>query len=267
MWTRLTLFVLGLFWAGMLGLLCWSEFGGKRHLGTGASVDTIWNKILTCPDSSAMSVKIDGEDIGYFHWKPEILEGGVKSTGSEDTENLEGMIQQIQGYEIEVITSFGFAETGDRIRIGSSVLFNPDKNWQSLSVELRQNDESLNVRTSATDRQLKWTANDQTYELSYEQLKDPSKLMGRFGGPLAAMALSNVPFLARGGNAANLAASIKWEASFSWIRILNQRVRCYELHTRVFDRDIRVFVSLVGEILRVELPNGIELVNTTETQM
>ena len=169
------------------------------------------------------------------------------------------MIQQIRGYEIEVITSFGFAETGDRIRVGTTILFDPEKQWQTLAVELRQNEQTLSIQTTAADRELNWTANDETYELSYDQLQDPTKLLGRFGGPLAAMALSNVPFLARGGNPANLAASVKWEASFSWIRILNQRVRCYELRTRVFDRDIRVFVSLVGEILRVELPNGIDV--------
>lgn len=267
MWTRLTLIVLGLFWAAMLGLLCWSEFGGQRHLGTGASVETVWNKILTCPDSSAMNVKIDGESIGYCQWKPEIIEGGVRSTGSDDVENLEGMIRQVLGYNIQMTSSFGFPDSGERFRIGASVDFSDEKQWERLKLEFRNNDQSLAVQTSAAEKELQWTTDGETFELTYDQLRDPTKLFGRFGGPLAAMALSNVPFLPQGESTASLASSIKWKASYSWIKILNQRVRCYELSTRVFDSQIKVFVSLVGEILRVELPSGIELINTTETQM
>lgn len=260
--------VLGLFWLTMLGLLCWSEFGGQRHLGTGASVETVWEKILTSPDSSALNIYIQDETIGgYCHWKPTIIEGGVQSTGSEDVTNLEGMIREVLGYNLTLSSSFDLSESSERIRIGVSVDFNPDKTWKKLEFEFNDKEHNLKVTSSAAARELKWTTDGETMRLDYDQLKDPTKLLGRFGGPLATMALAKFPFLPTGDDASSFASSIQWKASYSWIRILNQKVRCYELRTMVLNREIKVFVSLVGEILRVQLPNGIELINTTETQM
>ncbi len=267
MWTRLTTFVLGLFWVTMLGMLCWSEFGGNRHLGTGASMETVWEKILTSPDTSALDVRIQNTSVGYCRWAPTIIEGGAASTGSEDAKNLEGMVRKVIGYNLELTSSFNLVEDSERMRVNVTVDFNPDRTWSDLKIEFRNAEHSLEVISSASERNLSWTADGETMRLTYDQLQDPTKLLGRFGGPLAAMALASNPFIPKGTDATRLASNIQWEANYGWIRVLNQKVRCYELHTKVLNRDIKVFVSLVGEILQIQLPNGIELVNTTETQM
>ena len=55
---------------------------------------------------------------------------------------------------------------------------------------------------------------------------------------------------------------LKWKARNDWIKIGHNSVRAYRLEASLFDRyRMLILVSGVGEILRVELPEGWELVN------
>ena len=60
----------------------------------------------------------------------------------------------------------------------------------------------------------------------------------------------------------NLSLGLQWAARNDWLKIGHAQVRVYRLQARLLDRyQIVVVVSRVGEILRVELPNGLLLVN------
>ena len=66
----------------------------------------------------------------------------------------------------------------------------------------------------------------------------------------------------------NLSLGLRWEARNDWLKIGHSQVRVYRLHTRLLDRyQAVVVVSRVGEILRVELPNGLLLVNEALTNL
>jgi len=58
------------------------------------------------------------------------------------------------------------------------------------------------------------------------------------------------------------ATKLNWEARNDWLTMGNARIRVYRLTLKLLDRyEIGVLVSRVGEILRVELPEGVLLVN------
>jgi hypothetical protein len=58
----------------------------------------------------------------------------------------------------------------------------------------------------------------------------------------------------------SMAPDLRWEASSVFLSIGNEPIRVFRLQTRLLDRfRVRVYVSRAGEILRVELPNGIVL--------
>jgi hypothetical protein len=84
------------------------------------------------------------------------------------------------------------------------------------------------------------------------------RLIGPFGEELAALIES------AGTSEQNVAQTIglKWEARDDVVRIGGAQVRGYRLQTRLLDRyPVTIYVSRVGEILRVELPGQITLVN------
>jgi hypothetical protein len=60
----------------------------------------------------------------------------------------------------------------------------------------------------------------------------------------------------------SLALAVKWEARYDTLKIGQEPVRVYRVETRLLDRyPIKVFISRAGEILRVELPDGIVLMH------
>ena len=54
-----------------------------------------------------------------------------------------------------------------------------------------------------------------------------------------------------------LAQDIHWEAHLDRLIIGREPVPAYRLETRVLDHPIVIYVSTLGEILRVELPGGV----------
>lgn len=271
MWNRLLAFLFGGFWLVMLGLLCWSEFGGQRHLGSGASLETIWSKMLSSPDSSAMSILYEGEDIGWCKWSPTILEGGPKSRGAEDSRNLEGMVRDVIGYSLTVEGAFSLPADPNRYQFKFQLALDNPEQWREFHLRFNDKVTRINLKSSAASRQLELKtegAIEVDTRFSFDDLKNPGQLAGQLGGPLAAMALVNVPFLQRGTNASTALGGLHWEAQNAWTRILNQRMPCYRLRTRILDRhEIIVLVSRVGEILSISLPGGVMLENNTDSQM
>jgi len=271
MWTRLVTFLFGGFWLAMLGMLCWSEFGGRRTLGLGASVETIWSKILTSPDASSMTIQYEGVDIGWCKWAPTILEAGTKSTGAEDARNLEGRIREVVGYQLVVEGGVSIPDDPARYQFKVQLMFDPDREWREFNLRFKDGVNTVYLSSSAGERQLELKTEGRMEldtRFDFADLENPSQLAGQLGGPLAAMALYNFPFLPRGTNGPSALASLKWEAHYDWTRILNERVRCYRLRTRVLERhEVDVIVSRVGELLRVGLPGGIVLTNNADSLM
>ncbi|HAV62881.1 MAG TPA: hypothetical protein DCY13_11015 [Verrucomicrobiales bacterium] len=271
MWNRLLTAIFGLFWLVMLGLLCWSEFGGQRHLGSAASLETVWEKILTSPDASPMEIRMDGEGIGWCTWTPTILEAGPVSTGSADARNLEGMIRQVKGYNLTIKGAFSFLDDTNRYQIKADINFSDLNQWSDFALGFNDREQKIHLSSSIESRELALHMDGPMQidtRFGFDQLQNPAQLAGQLGGPLTALAFANFPFLPRGTNGAPLMGNLKWTAEYDWIEIQKQRVRCYRLSTRILDRqEISVFVSRVGEILRIELPGGFQLVNDSRMRM
>jgi hypothetical protein len=90
-------------------------------------------------------------------------------------------------------------------------------------------------------------------------------MLEEFAGPLPLALLGQAGGLSR---PAGLSLGLNWEARNDWLRIGHSQVRVYRLQARVLDRfQVVVVVSRVGEIMRVELPNGLLLVNEALTNL
>ena len=92
--------------------------------------------------------------------------------------------------------------------------------------------------------------------LKFSDLKDPEKLVQNFGSELD---LGMLAALIPGGKngLATAAHSLEWQAYADTMQFGHSRVGVYRLETRILGRKVFVFVSKVGEILWVELPDKI----------
>jgi hypothetical protein len=87
-------------------------------------------------------------------------------------------------------------------------------------------------------------------------------LARQFGDTFALSLLSSMGLSSQLPAGLNAGLGLKWEGRRDSVLIAHSAVRAYRLETLLLDRyRIAIFVSRVGEILRVELPDEVVLVN------
>jgi hypothetical protein len=101
--------------------------------------------------------------------------------------------------------------------------------------------------------------------LAFADLQRPEKILAELGVPWAAGLLSGVLGTGDAGGGSpfdNLAARLKWDARQDGFQLGQTKVRAYRLSARLLEKfQVAVYLSRVGEVLRIELPDGIIAVN------
>jgi hypothetical protein len=116
-------------------------------------------------------------------------------------------------------------------------------------------EEKVNLKYEDTEE--KWSRT-----FTFAELRDPRELLDEFAGPYAWALMAPLTEFEKLQNPKDLALGLEWEARNDSLKIGHSTVRVYRLRARLVDHyQIVVLVSRVGEIMRVELPNGLLLVN------
>lgn len=260
--SRVIFILVTVFWLVMNVLLWRMEFGSPKSGGT-VSADVVWEKILTAPDDSSLNVLYHEQRIGFCRWRT-----GVGEAWSHvSDENIpSGLPAKSRGYNLRAEGSVIFEEASTRLRFEADLQL--DRHH-----ELRQMKSRLTMRPTVWD--VICTISNQIVELSvesengslrrtfsYADLQNPGTVAMQLFEPLTGSwpMMAALPELASHKNGAP--PTLTWDASTDWTQIGHTPVQIYRLHTQVMRRfDINILVSRAGEILRIELPNDITLVN------
>lgn len=263
MLSRVLFIAVALFWLTMNVLLWQTESGSRRAEESEVPAQLVWQKILTSPDSSSLQLLHHGKNIGFCHWITSVGEEWATVT----EENMPpGLPRKSRRYNIRVEGSVLVTQISNRVRFEASLKVGPDHEWQEL-----------NLRCSI--RPVTWllhaVADHQTLELkvqegksrwnrvfAFSDLEHPSGLAAEFGGPYVEELLRNIALPASPVDVASVGLGIRWEAREDNFWIGHALVRAYRLQAQLLDHyRIAFIVSRVGEILRVELPDDLVLVN------
>jgi hypothetical protein len=269
MFSRIYFPLIALFWIVMNALLWRAEFGGGREFGSVVSAQVVWQKILTAPDDSALEINVNGKRIGYCRWGANAGEELAMGKVSSEDYPPEGMVKKPGGYTIDLEGNVLPSEPALRVRFNLHAAFSADHAWRELSARVATRPSVWTIRTVAAEETLEARFEDESGKwartFTYEELRDPRKMLEEFAGPLPLALLGQAGGLSR---PAGLSLGLNWEARNDWLRIGHSQVRVYRLQARVLDRfQVVVVVSRVGEIMRVELPNGLLLVNEALTNL
>ncbi|HSH94963.1 MAG TPA: hypothetical protein VK968_12510 [Roseimicrobium sp.] len=266
MWKRLTLLVLGSFWLTMLALLWRSEFGSGDQKGNAVPLDLVWEKILTAPDNSNLEIRYRDQKVGYCRWSANI--GEETATGRQLTDNpdVAGFVGKLKNYNIDFDGSVFIGEKQNRYRFALSAHFSTNNVWQDFDFRVMQRPRVWQLKADAKRQflDMNYSEGDERLErrFTFDQLKRPERLAQDLGGPLASTLVANGFGNLGLGDLQQSAGAIKWSARNDWMQVGNARFRVYRLQGDLLDRyKIVVFVSRVGEILKIELPNQITLSN------
>jgi hypothetical protein len=264
MWSRLVFLLITAFFVTMNVLLWRSEFGHHNNMGR-VPLETVWHKMVIAPDNSKLEIRHHGKKIGYGTWTPSV--GEELATGKRMLEEPppEGMIPDPSGYNID----FGGTVSIDnltRVRFTFDLRLTTNHHWQEMSLHLMVRPSVWDVRASAAAGTVTFSSNDDTGHseqvFKLADLEKPDKFLQQAGWPISPALIAALGLPRNPAQANSAVLGLQWEARNDWLQIASERMRVYRLQARLLDRfQIAVFISLEGEILRVELPDEIVLVN------
>jgi len=254
-----------LFWTTMNVLLWRSEFAARTSPGSPVPVAVVWDRILTAPDDSPLQLYRDGQRLGSCRWAANV--GEELATGKASTADtaVEGRVERSSGYTIDFEGNTLLGDSPHRLRFNCHVGFGANHTWSDFNVRLVMRPDAWELRASAKEQTvlLRSTgASSWERTLTFAELSRPETLLAALGMPLPAGWLGGLLPTGPAARVAPLALGLIWEARSDWLEVGHARVRVYRLRARLLDKyEAVVIVSRVGEILRVELPDGLLLVN------
>jgi len=203
-----------------------------------------------------LSVYQNGDRMGYCEFSTSI--GQQMATVDADRPPPEGLVKQA-GYKIHLAGNISFGDFTNRLKFDGNVMFSTPRQWRELILKLTSRQAIIEIHSVATNQSvhLKIVTEGMVVQrdLTFEDLRNPNTLIRTFVGNFADTLLNNLdlPALA----AAPAAQNIEWVANRTRLKIGSESVPVYELQTVLLGRDIKVIVSTLGEVLRVELPGNI----------
>lgn len=257
MMLRLTFILIAVFWLTMNVLLWRAEYGS--HGGEmPVPVELVWRKIMTAPDASSLSIFQNGQRTGFCELSTSI--GQAMARLDEDKPPPEGVVANA-GYQIHLAGNMSFGDFTNRIKFDGRIRFSSLREWRELNLKASSHLAAVEIHSLATNQTVRVVITSDgsvvEHNLTFADLQNPNTLLRTFAGNFADGLLGDLelPLLPQTSTA--LGQSFHWRAQRDRLKMGREPVSVYRLETRVLDRPIVIYVSTLGEILRVELPGNI----------
>jgi hypothetical protein len=253
---RVTFFFIAAFWVTM-NLLLWRAEYGAHGGEISVPVELVWRKILTAPDASSLNIFQEGQRTGFCEFST-----GVVTAMAQLDENspLPAGLAASAGYKIRMSGSMGLGAITNRIHFNGQFQFSSLHDWRELSLKVSTSAVTVGIHSLATNQMvaLEITSDGLTelHMLHFADLQNPDKLLRAFagdadGGFLGGFELPELPAMT------TLPQNLRWQASRERLTIGHEMVSVYRLETQILGNKIVIYVSTLGEILRVDLPGSV----------
>jgi hypothetical protein len=247
-----------------MNVLLWrSEWAGRGRFGAGVPTRVVWEKVLTSPDNSFLEIRHHGAKIGRANWVASIEE----AFPDQDDPELppEGMVKRVTGYRLDFDGSLTLSDF-PRARFYMSLKLDTNQTWKEFDLRVNMKPLRWEITATADAQQVRISTEDDEgrneFKHSFAELRQPETILRDLGGPGLPALLGLMGFPRSIPAGAPGAAGFQWDARLDRLPIGRTSIRVYCLEARLLDRYKAVLlVSPVGEILRVELPDEILLIN------
>jgi len=263
--TRILLIVSALFWLTMNFLLWRAEYGTGKA-GAEVPVELVLKKIITAPDNSSLTIYHGRQKSGYCRWTVNTGEVVANSPSGEEP-GPEIMESANRGYRLDLDGNLTIPGEKERFQIECELNLATNQEWRNARFRVATHGSSVTLRASAADETVN-LGSEQNGVRSDEQFKfadfrNPAGLARAMGVPLPfSLPLPELDSSTNGGILNMAAPALKWEAREDKLMVGHAEVRVYRLYTRFLDKyEVALFISRVGEIMKLELPDGWVLVN------
>jgi hypothetical protein len=267
MFKRATFFTFLMFWVTMTYLLWRSEYLVRNQSGSTVPVSLVWRKILNAPDASSLEITHNGRKMGYCRWSSSIGQELAESKLLTDAAATSaGPAVVTSGTKLELEGKFLLGDDPTRLQVHGELLLATNDEWLEFNLRLALKPDAWEVHSRASDKTIRLrTDGDEgpaEHIYSFTDLQNPLTLLKDFGVSAPIGMLGMLAPSANPQKGHSLAFGLEWKACNDWFSVGHTSVRAFRLDAAVLDRyRMRIIVSRVGEILRVDLPDGWSLVN------
>jgi hypothetical protein len=245
-----------------MNLLLWEEEYGARRSSVSIPLSAVWEKVLTSADRSVLNIRRDGRTIGTLEWTPSVIE----SVRTNDSIEIEGLVDQSEGYHIQaVLRFFGTDPSLGRLLVQGGADFAGDLSWRGLEVRVDQRPRVWTLRATSGTGEVVLDMEEGRRRVEQRFQTQDLSSVGALLGPLAAFLPAPGPAGDPGSGGLPtewLARNLQWTAAQDWMKVGRSRVRIYKVTGR-FGGSLEAvaYVSRAGEILKVQLPDNLQLVS------
>lgn len=264
MGSRITLALLGLFWAGMTLLLWRAEYGPARFRGMPVSPALVAQRMLTAPDSSSLAVMHRGQRVGFIHV---IATVAGQTDGARPPGPPDGLVRRIARYQVDFTGSLHPPDGELRLRFSGRLTLTPDQEWKAFQLEAVSRPTILSLAADEDEGWFEIMLDSPEWKfhrnLRLAELHSPEALLRELPGPASFIlpgALPGVP--SQLASLPPLGLGVQWQATTDHFQFRETLIPVFRLQARLFENYSAVmFISRAGEILKVQLPGDTTLVN------
>jgi len=252
--------LLALFWVTMNFLLWRAEYGVPNLSGTPVATSMIWDKILTAPDSSFLTIRHHGTTIGFCRWSTAVSE--ELATMDEAPSGAE----PLRKYRIRLEGDIQMPESKDNLRFECRLILANRTDWSEFSVQARYQSLVVRVHSLAQEQTVHVSITngpavmDRT--IGFNELQNPQVLLSTLVGPLMSGLRENAELPPLQQSAGAKLEPVRWQAWADTLYISHQPLRVYRINGRIAGLfDVVLHISPVGEIFKVQLPDNTVLLH------
>ena len=177
----------------------------------------------------------------------------------ENSPPPEGVLARA-GYQIRLDGSVSFGEPTNRLRFDGRLQFSSAHDWRESSLKFYSRAATVEIHSLAADQNFHLKITGDTINtdttVRFADLQNPGALLRTLGGNSGGGFLGGFD-LPEFPQTTALAQSLQWQAHRERLLVGHEPVSVYRLETEVLQNKIVIYISTIGEILRVELPGGI----------
>ena len=261
---RITFAAIALFWVVMNVLLVRGDLGSGRETVSEVPLDTVWQRVLTAPDNSTLDLRHHGVHLGTVRWIPTILESTPTNTQDRVVHELagDGMVNSLAGYRLDIDAAINGEEPATRFRLRGQLELSAARLWREWSLRIDRRPQAWTVSMKNNDKFFHLGIDDgrrhTDQDLPIPRGESAGAMLGQYAGFLPpgvdTKSLTGTP------GQPPTADPIKWVARQDWLKIGKSRAQVYKVTATVMDKfQGTAYISRAGEILKVQLPDGLVL--------
>jgi len=265
---RILFVLITCFWVFM-GWRLWQVEYGHIALGEAVDIHVVWDKMLNAQDEADMSVVVaNGPSkrlLGWFRWAPSVtIDDTIQGP------DVEGMVSKVQDYSIDIERGQLYAaDPKDNLNFTMHLSFGPlpEREWTELQFNLRRGPLNVTFDARSTNEFLNVSLgreSDRSIDIPYKDLRNPQKItqagLELAGTPTAlakVMSFSVNAVIPREqrGKELDFKFPMPRQAHYDLLPDVPKRVKVYRIDLPILDNEpVKIYVSPLGELLRVELP-------------